>query len=165
MVIFRGIEALLHTHILISQGLEFYLQIKGSVFQRERHQLSFPMFFAALAMGHCLECLINVGPFSGLETTTFRVLECCVKSSLYFMSQLLILWIMFISEGTTDNSTYHMLYNDNALYIYSWSFFLNISLNPKEALSYVHKLEKQINSLYMSFSNSFAMLVTFVFIL
>lgn len=81
------------------------------------------------------------------------------------MSQFLILWIMFISEGTADNLTYHMLYNDNALYIYSWSFFLNISLNPKEALSWVHKLDKQINWLYMSSSNSFAMLVTFVFIL
>lgn len=81
------------------------------------------------------------------------------------MSQFLILWIMFISEGTTDNLTYHMLYNDNALYIYSWLFFLNISLNPKETLSLVHQLEKQINWLYMSSSNSFAMLVTFVFIL
>ena len=60
------------------------------------------------------------------------------------MLQLLILWIAFISEGTTDNLTHHMLYNDNALYIYSWSFFLSISLNQKEALSWVHKLEKQI---------------------
>lgn len=164
LVIFWGIEALLHTHILISQRLELYLQINGSVFQRERHQQSLPLFFTGLDMGHCLESLVNVSPFSGLETTTFCVLECCVKPSLYFVSKFLILWVMFISEGTTGNLTYLMLYNDNALYIYSWSFFLNISLNPKEALSWVHKLEKQINWLYMSSSNSFAMLVTFVFI-
>lgn len=81
------------------------------------------------------------------------------------MLQLLILWITFISEDRTGNLTHHMLYNDNVLYIYSWSFFLDISLNPKEALSWVHKLEKQISWPYMSSSDSFVMLVTFPSIL
>lgn len=77
LVIFWGVEALLHTHILISQGVELDLQINGSVFQRERHQRSLPLFLAGLDMGNCLESLINVSPFSRLETTTFHVLECC----------------------------------------------------------------------------------------
>lgn len=81
--LFSGIKRHCYTHILISQGLELYLQINGPVFQRKRHQQNLPIFFAGLDVGHCLESLINVRPFSGLETTTFRVLECCVKPSLY----------------------------------------------------------------------------------